>query len=253
MTSALLRLNDKMTLEDAFRDLLSVERRGNKHVVDMPVVTYGGSRVQVCVEMAVDAKHAVVSDDGMAMHQTDAAAIPYAMFARVAREKAMQHGARFDGGSVFFFEVPIDRVRGAIIAMAELIREVVNTACERAAQDRGNTLRDALYSGLEDAFGASRVAHQYEVVGYSNADYRVDAMVESDSGPVVFDLFSRHPNSIAAIYTKFSDIRQLEAAPRLVAATRDVERVGPKLTLVSSVSRVIAATSPRERLLRLVA
>lgn len=52
-------------------------------------------------------------------------------------------------------------------------------------------------------------------------------------------MFTGDPNSIAAAFTKLSDIYRRDDAPRLVGVTRNPDRIGPKLKLVSSVANVI--------------
>lgn len=240
-------------IREAVDQLVSAHDFNGRVVIDMPLVTFGGNSVRVAVWPQDEGRTFIVSDDGMAFFEIDAAAFSHRTFRAVAGERSKVYGAKFDGHSMLFIEVSTDRLRGAIVAMANLVKDVVDETAERAARERAETIKGEMRDRLVDTFGPGRVHRDVEIIGDSSAVHGVDALVDAEHGPVVFDAFSASGHSINSIFTKFSDISRSEHAPRLVGVTRRLERIGPKLTLVSSVASVIEVDSPRETLLRLAA
>ncbi|AXQ93179.1 hypothetical protein D0Z66_04745 [Cereibacter sphaeroides] len=188
----------------------------------------------------------MVSDDGAAHFEVTSGAFSERAFQAVARAQCANYGALFDGGTMLFMRVAAHQLRGAIISMATLIKEVVDETVARSIKAKAESSLERLYERLDMAFDASKVAHDAEVIGASTAGYRVDALVRAETGDVVFDLFTKDPNSVSSTFTKLSDIYRLDDGPKLVAVTRDPDAVGPKLQLISSVAPVIRLDSAVE-------
>lgn len=244
--------NAASSVDEAVARLVSSDVLNGRYRISMPVVTCTGSMVDVSVWPEPDGGF-MVSDDGSAYFEITSGAFSERIFGSVARARCAVYGALFDGGTMLFIRVAADRLRGAIIAMASLIKEVVDETITRSIKAKAERERDLLYDRLDTAFLKSNVERGVEVVGASTAGYTVDAVVKTDHGPIVFDLFTKDPISVAAAFTKLSDIYRLEDGPRLAAVTRDPSAVGPKLQLVSSVASVIRVDAAIETFRRLAA
>lgn len=252
VATGILHAADLGAVEQAVARLVTCDHLNGRYRVAMPVVMCTGSRVDVSVWPEPDGNF-MVSDDGAAYFEVSSSSFSDRTFSNVARAKCDAYGAVFDGGTMLFMRVPADRLRGAIISMAALVKEVVDETIARATKARAETAQEALYDRLDRAFGAKAVEHNALVIGESTAEYRVDAVAKVDDKVVVFDLFTADPNSVASTFTKLSDLYRREDAPRLVGVTRSPERVGPKLQLITSVADVIRLESATERFRKMAA
>lgn len=225
-------------VDGAVARLVSADTLNGRYRISMPVVTCTGSMIDVSV-WPEPGDSFMVSDDGSAHFEVTSGAFSERTFQLVAKAHCASYGALFDGGTMLFMRVTAGQLRGAIISMASLVKEVVDETVARSIKAKAETALDRLYERLDKAFDASKVAHDAEVIGASTAGYKVDALVRTETGNVVFDLFTKDANSVSAAFTKLSDIYRLEDGPKLVAVTHDLDAVGPKLQLISSVAPVI--------------
>lgn len=181
----------------------------------------------------------MVSDDGAAFMEVLSGAFSETVFRRLAREKCERYGAAFDGGTMLYLRVSKDKLRGAIVAMANLMREVVDDTIHRSVDSRAHQIDQELWHKLDAAFGAGSVERKVQLSGESTAVHEFKALVKTEKGYVAFDTFSSQGHSVNSIYVKMSDLNRRHDAPRGVAVTRDLGSVGPKLHLISSVARVV--------------
>lgn len=229
-------------VETAVARLVSWHPLNGRYRVSMPVALCTGTLVDVSVWPEPDGSF-MVTDDGIAHFEVVSGAFSERLFRSVAKTRCGSAGAVFDGGTMLFLRVSADQLRGAIIAMANLIKEVVDETIARSIKQKFEGARDALFERLDMAFSPASVSHCASVIGASTAEYEVDALVETRRGLVVFDLFTKDPASIASSFTKLSDLARGDGTPRLVAVTPKPEDIGPKLTLIASVATVIRADS----------
>lgn len=239
-------------VDDAVARLVTTDVLNGRHRISMPVATCTGSMIDVTVWHEPGGTF-MISDDGSAHFEIASGAYNERAFQSVAKASCARYGAIFDGGTMLLIRVHAAQLRGAIIAMTSLIKEVVDETIARSIKAKAETSLDRLYERLDKAFSASNVVHEAEVLGASTAGYKVDALVRTDAGDVVFDLFTKDANSISAAFTKLSDIHRLDYGPKVVAVTRDPDAVGPKLQLISSVAPVIRLDAAPEQFRSLAA
>lgn len=103
--------------------------------------------------------------DGVAYLEISASAFSDRIFNSVAKDRCTRYGATFDGGTMLFIRVPAERLRAAIISMANLVKEVVDETILRATRAKAETARDFLFTRLDMAFGSGRVSHDVVVPG----------------------------------------------------------------------------------------
>lgn len=232
--------------------LVSVDALNGRYRVGLPISLCTGSMVDVSVWAEPNGTF-MVSDDGAAYFEISSGAFNDRIFQTVARAHSEAAGAMFDGGTMLFMRVKADRLRGAIIAMGHLIQSVVNETISRSVKVKAETLRATLFNSLDAAFSGAAVTHDAQIFGATTAEYKVDALVKTDGGFLVFDLFTKDAISVAAAFTKLSDIYRLEHGPKVIGVTRDPAAVGPKLQLISSVAPVVRADAAVDVFRRLVA
>lgn len=181
----------------------------------------------------------MVSDDGGSLFEVMAGAFSGSIFRRVAKERCERYGAVFDGGSMIYLRVSAGKLRGAIVAMANLMKEVVDETIERSINQKARQIDLELWDKLDQAFGGSSVVRKAHLFGESTASHEFTAVVQTGKGLVAFDTFSAQGNSINSVYAKMSDVGRIDAPPKGIAVTRRLSDIGPKLNLIASVAQVV--------------
>ena len=227
------------TVEEAVRALCAIDRINGRHVIQMPVSTASGSLISVTVWH--DGDFFMVTDDGMALHEILSAGASERVFSRIASERSRNYGAVFDGGMMLYIRVSKGHLKGAIIAMANLVRGVIDETIEhsfRAAIDRR---REQFIKTATEAYQGYNVREHVKMTGFSTATHEFDLLVYRDGRPLVFDYFSKAGNAVNSAYLKLSDMARLENGVKPVGVTPNPDAIGPKLTLITSVADVIRA------------
>ncbi len=226
-------------LDEAVRDMVTSTLIQGRFRVEMPVVMASGSSATVSVWPEGNGDTFMVSDDGCALFEITAGAFSEQIFRRVAVERCERYGAHFDGGSMLYLRVSAGRLRGAIVAMANLIKEVVDLTLERSLEHKVRQIDADLWDKLERTFGPQSVEKKAIILGESTAQHEFSAVVQTQSGVVAFDTFSAHGSSINSAYVKMADVGRMDFPPRRIAVTKRLSDIGPKLNLLTSVSQVI--------------
>lgn len=219
--------------------------------VEMPVLMASGSAAAVTVWQEGNGETFMVSDDGASLFEVMAGAFSETLFRRVARERCERYGAFFDGGSMIYVRVSAEKLRGAIVSMANLMKEVVDVTIERSISQKAPQIDLELWDKLDKVFGGQNVERKAHLAGESTALHEFSAIVKADDFIIAFDTFSAQGNSINSVYVKMSDIRRGDTPPRSVAVTKRLSDIGPKLNLITSVSQVIEINVGNEVLERL--
>lgn len=242
------------TIETLVDELCSAEVLNGRYLIQMPVLTSIGSLVSVSIwPEGGDSSSFLVSDDGMALHEICTAMASERVFTRVAASKCRQAGAEFDGGSMLFMRVDRDRLKGAVVAMAALTRDVIDETIEKSFAEKVDKAREIFIGRASTAFLNFSRTENATIFGQSSMPYTVDLLIELDEKRLAFDFFSKSGNSVNAAYTKLSDIARSDDGPTPVGVTRRLSEIGPKLTLITSISRVIEAGADVSEYQRLAA
>lgn len=112
------------------RELVSATFANGTWRVSTPVIAGSGNMVDVSV-WEDGAGGFTVTDDGVALHLVWGAGWDEDAFRSIAEDRAQRYGAVFDGQDLTFRGVRADQLRGAIAAMANLTKEVVDATAER--------------------------------------------------------------------------------------------------------------------------
>ena len=217
--------------------------------VTLPIIMPSGSMVEISV-WPEPGNLFMVTDEGAALFDLAGHDPAHRTFTVVAKDRAARHGADFDGMAFRYLRVGPSQLRAAIASIANLTAEVAHEVAARSLKVRADTVKDQLFARIDEAFKGRNVTHNADIIGASTATYQFDALVDVDGRRVAFDAFTDDPASIAATYTKLSDVKRLESGPSLIGVTPDPDRVGPKLTLISSVAKVISVKAAPETFIR---
>lgn len=240
-------------IDEVVRELCTSETLNGRYLVQMPVVTAFGSMVSVSVWPEGGGDTFLVSDDGLAYHEVTTAACNERIFSGVARARCQRYGADFDGCSMLFIRVEKQRLKGAVIAMASLTREVIDETLEKSFSVKVDLARERFVKRVAEAFPRSKRIEHARVIGHSTTEYEIDVLVSAEQRVLAFDFFSKSGNSVNSAYVALSDIARLEDGPVPVGVTSSLRDVGPKLTLISSVAQVIEADADVDTYTRLAA
>lgn len=238
-------------LDDAVRSLVTTSLILGRYRIDMPLLMPSGSMTTVTVWPEGQGETFMVTDDGAALFEIESGAFNERIFERVAKELCPKYGANFDKVAMFFLRVSADRLRGAIIAMANLMKEVVDETVQRSISQKAKQIDFELWDKLERTFSGIEVERRAHLMGESTADHEFSALLKTDRGPVVFDTFTAQGNSVNSVYVKMSDIGRSEHPPRGIAVTRRTAEIGPKLNLLTSVAQVVEIGIDEQDLRRL--
>lgn len=226
-------------LDDAVRSIVTTSLVLGRYRINMPLLMPSGSAATVTVWPEGQGETFMVTDDAASLFEIESGAFSEMIFSRVAKERSPKYGASFDGASMFYLRVSGDRLRGAIIAMANLMKEVVDETILRSINQKAKRIDLELWEKLENAFEGASVERRVHLLGESTAEHEFTALVKTERGSVVFDTFSPQGNSVNSVYVKMSDIGRSEHPPRGIAVTRRTAEIGPKLNLITSVAEVI--------------
>jgi|GEM_PF-542543 len=217
--------------------------------VRTPVMYPGGT----CVVVRLDQQHDgsfLVSDMGLAYQEADLMGAVQ-QFLRAAPDIGKRSGVSFDGNAYFIMKVRREQLVGAVSTVAACSQEAVQVTAFKLAERRTADASDRLVKRLERVFTKPKVARDAEIHGASETPYHVTALVRTDEHTAAFEAVTEHPTSIAATVTKFLDLSHLEEAPTRIAVVRSKERLGTRLTLITSTAAVVEETVPDGTLARL--
>jgi hypothetical protein len=255
-TISFLTQNDKSgrfpALDEAVRSMVSTSFVQGRFRIEMPVVMAGGSASTVTVWPEGNGDTYMVSDDGAVLFEIMSGAFSESIFRRVAYDKCARYGANFDGGSMIYLRVSSGKLRGAIVAMANLMKEVVDETILRSISQNSHRIDEELWDKLDRAFSGLRVQHKVPLAGESTALHEFSAVVRTEKGVLAFDTFTAQGNSINSIYVKMADVSRSDAPPKTVAITKRLSDIGPKLHLITSVAQVFEISVEPDALQRLV-
>ena len=225
-------------LDQAVRSIVSTSFVQGRFRVSLPLVMPSGSMATVTV-WPEGGDTFMVTDDGAALFEVQSGAFSEATFVSVAKKSCARYGATFDGGSMFYLRVSSGRLRGAMIAMANLMKEAVDETVHQSINKKARQIDLELWDKLERTFAGYKIQRNAHLEGESTAMHDFTAVLETESGLLAFDTFSAQGNSVNSVYVKMADIGRSDEPIKGVAVTQNLSTIGPKLNLVTSVARVV--------------
>lgn len=161
------------------------------------------------------------------------------IYRQVARNIADREGLQFDQRMIFCTRVPEEWLPNAVIMLGSAVRQAIIRTAERQSTISHDLSRRVLFEKLELRFGASHVVRDAELIGRAGSTWKLDALISVPDRKwrAVYDLVTPHPNSIAAAFTKLTDIGQIEDAPfRIAVKQRGARFESSQISLLSHAS-----------------
>lgn len=205
--AVLIRPDDELgrVAKSVVASLVRSETTDRGFAISLPIRYPGGSSVNV---------HVAPGSEGWIVHDNGAGFLEAEMiggvsqFRHAAQELADERGLRFDRQTILSMQVPQSWLANAVAEVGEVSRLAVMQAADRLAEAVHERSKLVLVEKLSGRFGKAAVTANATVTGGSNREWPVDAMVLQPmlSRRMVFNIVTAHPNSIASVFTKFSDL-----------------------------------------------
>jgi hypothetical protein len=245
-------------LSDAATDLASVARLAAAQLttvvstpegafIQTPLMYPGGSSVVTHVVGLPD--RYFVSDYGHGAREAEMAGVSH-QFTAIARNVAERAGVSFDERCLFVADLRGEQLSTAVAVIANCSMRAVGLSIMKLAQRRHEIDDRFLYDKLIHIFGRPRVQRHADILGSSNREWRVSAVVHTGERRAVFEVVRPAPASIYRHVTMFHDIARLDPPPARIAVVESFQRIGPdNLGLLGQAARVIEQEAPDERFL----
>jgi hypothetical protein len=219
--------------------LVSVREFGETSVVSVPVSYPSGSFAAVHISVSGD--KCFVSDCALGFREAEMAGASD-FFDSSAKDAADWFGVGYDGASVFAASASLDRIEGAIVAVANASASAVARALLRAAESKERRANVDIYERVREIFGTLNVTKQASIDG-RDASWEAHNIVTVGRSRAIFEFVGNHGNSIANKYMMFSDISRSENAPALVSIVSSIEKMPRKALMLNEVSSIVEVTA----------
>lgn len=207
--------------------------------ITTPVLAYGHTFVSV--RMVSHGNSVMVSDGGFARREVELIGGD-AYFANNAHRVAQRYGINCDGDLFFSIEGhdAIDEITTAVAAVANAAKDTIETIAERLADREVAGVREQLFATLRQSFGRQPVmtGSRAKLSGASG-DWDFDAVVDLPSRRMGVIVVTPFHNSVTTAFSKFSDVRMLDAPERRTFGVLTDQKGTPRLKLISNVATLI--------------
>jgi hypothetical protein len=238
------------SVDEAVRRLVNVEHFRAGSLVSMPVSYPSGATV--VVEITAQKDRCFVSDRGGG-HQEAEFFGASRYFATEARRLADLAGIRFDGRDMFVAEVPRERLRGAMVTVANCSAAATNAAALRLSERADRDARDDLYVRLSSLYKTRDVQKDPQFRG-ATTKWRVSvAVLGGHHRPAFFEPVSGVYISAVGTAAKFNDFAATESPPDRFSVMKSRNDLGDFYGLVARAStKLLPMTSPDQTFVELL-
>jgi hypothetical protein len=230
----------KETVEEAVRELVSVQAWGESVFVSLPLINPDGSPSTVRVRRAPGGFS--VDDNGFSYRALESVGSERS-FARTAAAVASVEDLVVDK-QVITTVAGLDDLERAIIDVATASWSLVDKVFESIGDEGEAQLSDYLQARLGSIFGASKIEAEGKISGSSTKPWKVSAIVRLENEIAVFQAVGDHPNSIYRVSAAFHDLAALMNPPILISVVKDKAKLGANLSLLAQAGRVIQGDQP---------
>lgn len=241
---------DASTLKEAIAAaiprIVSAREYGEASVISVPIMYPSGAFAAVHVSLSRDV--CFVSDCALGMQESEMAGASV-FFENAARESASWFGVGFDGASVFVAKAPLDRIDGAIVAVANASVSAVHRALSRAAEAKERHANSTVFDLVSDIFGSGNVVRKMDIKG-RDAEWTAHNIVTYNGQRAIFEFVGDHANAIASKYLMFSDLVKIDHAPSLNSVVNSIETMIKKAQMLSDISNVIEISSGKDAFMK---
>lgn len=235
----------QLELDRIASTLIKLEHGKNGSMLSVPILYPSGA--SAVVEVTQHGEKYFVSDLGFGFAEAEMFGASHT-FTRHAAQLAHHYGVKFDNQSFFVAEASRDFLASVVTVVANCSVESANFAAIKAADRRYVDDTEEVYNRLIDIFPKDNVLRNNHFIGSSNYKWPVAAIVTSGSRPTIFELVSKHHNSVVNAATKFSDIARLEKAPNRVVLVKDFSDMDNYLSILNQSATVLEISADPEKI-----
>jgi hypothetical protein len=250
LTERAIEREDRIKL--AVSRLVSMDAAGDSIRLALPIAYPSGACA--AVQISINKDECFITDCALGYAEAEFASAQ-SYYDHAARATSQHFGVQYDGVNVFASRAPVDRLEGAIVAVANASVQAVTHAIMRAVTDKERRSNTQLFDKVSDIFGARHVARTADLKG-REAEWQAHNVVTIDGAIAVFEFVTAHQNSIANKFQMFSDLHRGSIKPSLNAVVRSLSEIGSKGTMLADVSHlfeITAANDDFKRFARMVA
>lgn len=229
-------------VDEAVRDLVCVRNWGSSSYVSLPLFYPSGAPVSVRVTKHSDTKFQI-DDGGFAYRELESVGA-HRSFRKAAPKAAETEELQTDRRTIFV-DASVLELGRAICDVGVASWQTVHNVFSRIAEG-GEEIEEYLRDRLTRIFGPAHVEPGEKIVGSSTQEWDVSAILKWDGERTVFQAVIDNPISVYRNSTAFHDLAALPNPPRLVAVVKSREALGPRLSLLSQVGRVIQSDQSDE-------
>jgi hypothetical protein len=232
----------KGRIEKAVTRLVSGSVDGDRARIALPILYPSGAGA--AVEVVVHGETCFISDMALGFSEAEMQGASD-FYPGCAKRSVERFGVGFDGMSVFVLRASVDRMEGAIAAVANASVNATTAALFRAVEEKEKKKNSELFERVLQVFGERFVSKQEEVRGREVAWPAHNVVNLLNGRRAVFEYVNDNANSISSKFLMFSDLSKVEGFS-LNSVVKDVGTVGPKTRMLADVSNIIAFSSSDE-------
>ena len=223
-------------IEKAISRLVSSRVEGGRARIAMPVLYPSGAGA--AVEVTINGDSCFVSD--IALGFTEAEMYGASGFYDSAAKKASERfGVGFDGFSVFAVRSSLDRIEGAIVAVANASVNATAGAIFRAVEEKEKKVNVELFERLTRVFGPKSITRQREIKGREVLWSAHNVVSVGAEKLAIFEYVNDNSISVSSRFIMFSDLARAGGIASLNSVVSDLGRIGPKARMLADVSNVM--------------
>ena len=240
----------RASLDEAVRQLVATTHYAGGSVVTMPVIYPSGS--SVTLEVAMHGERCFVTDMGNAFDEAEMMGSGR-YFRSEATRIAEVCQIKFDGRLMFVAEVPIDRVRGAMVIVANASADAARAAANKQAERHEHDAKEELYERLSCIYRTKDVVKDAQAIGQSNHKWKISVLVRDTVKTWMFEPVSGYYITAVGTAAKFHDFAGLETPPERIAVIKSRSDLGDYYGLIATAStKVVQASEPDSTFVRLL-
>lgn len=227
-------------VDRAIMSLVTAEHSPLGAMVCLPVRYPSGSSVVLQISETGD--RCFVTDYGMGYLESELIGAERT-FERHAKTIAESCGINYDGRSFFVAEVQKDRLRGAMVVVADCSQRAASYAALKASERAEREIKDEVFERIGSVFGRNNIDRDIDVRGASSHPWPVSFRVKRDDQFSLFEAVTPYHSSVAAVVAKFHDIGRVEYPPPRIIVARSKRALGDYIGVLAPVSSALLEIS----------
>lgn len=236
------------TVRAAMASLQQLSAAGGRVMLTVPVQYPSGS--MAVIEIEANGSNCWLSDMGMGLYEAEYVSAEKS-FLRAAKNAAKHFGVGFDGHAIFALEVPLDRVAGGVVAVANASARAAIEAVQLEAAKRVESKCAEVFERLVKIFPDARVERDAEIRG-DHATWDAHNVVRLPNRTALFEPMGHHAQSVSAKFQMMSDLKRLPNLS-LNVVVENPDGLDDRGRMIDAVATIIRADAPDNTFRKLAA